>query len=125
VNGLGLLSASDQSYLVDLSPRWLCATLAFFVLLLAFVRGELATMPPTSSPASVHSSAMQSFGYHMLQIAHYGQPAIEIELDDSRHGTQGSYVTSYSTMDTIEGTVKITAPHDTRFEDVQIAFTGE
>jgi hypothetical protein len=91
-------------------------------------------MPPTSSRASVHSSSnatlgMQSFGFQvqhrMLQIAHHGQLSVEIELDGSRHGTQGSYVTSYSTMDTIEGTVKIVAPHDTRFEDVQIAFTGE
>jgi hypothetical protein len=72
---------------------------------------------------------MQSFGFQMqhrmLQIRHYGQLSIEIQLDDSRHGTQGSYVTSYSTMDTIEGTVKITAPQDTRFEHLQIAFTGK
>lgn len=83
---------------------------------------------PTSSGASVHSNAMASIGnqisYRMLQIAHYGQPTIEIELDDSRHGTQGSYVTSYSTMDTLEGTVTISTQHDTRFEDIEIAFTG-
>lgn len=72
---------------------------------------------------------MQSLGqqvqHRMLRAANHGQPVIEIELDDTRHGTQGSYVTSYSTMDTVEGTVKITAPHDTRFENVQIAFTGK
>lgn len=28
-------------------------------------------------------------------------------------------------MDTIEGTVTITAPHDIRFEDIDIAFTGK
>jgi hypothetical protein len=71
---------------------------------------------------------MQTFGqqmqYRMLRVANHGLPNIEIVLDDSRHGTTGSYVTSYSTMDTIEGTVKITTQHDTRFEDVQIAFTG-
>lgn len=83
---------------------------------------------PTSSGASVHPNAMHSISnqiqYRMLQIAHYGQPAIDIDLDDSRHGTQGSYITSYSTMDTIEGTVTITCQHDTRFEDIEIAFTG-
>lgn len=63
--------------------------------------------------------------YRILQVAHMGQPAIEIELDDSHNGTQGSYVTSYSTMDTLEGTVTITAQQDTRFEDVEIVFTGE
>ena len=72
---------------------------------------------------------MQVFGqqmqYRMLRVANHGLPDIEIMLDDSRHETSGSYVTSYSTMDTVEGTVKITAHHDTRFEDVQIAFTGE
>ncbi|KAF2681140.1 hypothetical protein K458DRAFT_372635 [Lentithecium fluviatile CBS 122367] len=85
-------------------------------------------MPASSSRRASTTSNMQSLGYQMqhrmLQIAHYGQPTIEIALDESRHGTQGSYVTSYSTMDTIEGTVAITAPHDTRFEDIQIAFTG-
>jgi hypothetical protein len=72
---------------------------------------------------------MQSFGqqmqYRMLRVASLGLPEIEILFDDSRHGTSGSYVTSYSTMDTVEGTVKITAPHDTRIEEVQIAFTGK
>jgi hypothetical protein len=67
---------------------------------------------------------MQSIFLDKVQtIAHYGQPTIEIGLGNS-HGTHGNYVTSYSTMDTIEGTVSITAPRDTRFEDIDIAFTG-
>jgi hypothetical protein len=82
---------------------------------------------PASSGASMQSN-MQSLGNHigtkMRTLAHHGQPLIEIDLDTS-HGTHGKWVTSYSTMDTIEGTVSITAPHDTRFEDVEIAFTGE
>jgi hypothetical protein len=72
---------------------------------------------------------MLSFGhqmqYRMLRVANHGLPTVDILLDESRHGTHGSYVTSYSTMDTVEGTVRITAPTDTRFEDVQIAFTGK
>ncbi|KAF1948123.1 arrestin [Byssothecium circinans] len=81
-------------------------------------------MPPRSSRVSAHSGGMTTFSsqvhYRMLQMAHMSQPDIDIQLDDS----QGSYVTSYSTMDTMEGTVTITPQHDTRFEDVQIVFTG-
>lgn len=81
-----------------------------------------------SSGASTYSSSMQSIGnqigYKVRNIAHYGQPQIEINLDHT-HGTHGGYITSYSTMDTIEGTVNITAHHDTRFEDVEIAFIGK
>ncbi|KAF2868707.1 arrestin [Massariosphaeria phaeospora] len=73
------------------------------------------------------SNTMQSIGnqigYKVRNIAHHGQPVIEINLDD-RHGTHGGYVTSYSTMDSIEGTVSITVAHDTKFEDIDIAFTG-
>lgn len=62
-------------------------------------------------------------GYKVRNIATYGQPSIEINLHGA-HGTHGRYVTSYATMDTIEGTVDITVAHDTRFEDIEIAFTG-
>jgi hypothetical protein len=63
--------------------------------------------------------------YRMLHMAHMGQPNIEIQLDDGAQGPKGSYVTSYSTMDTLEGTVKITCQHDTPVKEVQIAFTGK
>ncbi|KAF2177635.1 arrestin [Zopfia rhizophila CBS 207.26] len=82
---------------------------------------------PSSSRASMHSSSVQSIGnqigYKVRNLATYGRPTIEINLDNS-HGTHGRYVTSYSTMDTIEGTVSVTANHDTRFEDIEIAFVG-
>lgn len=75
----------------------------------------------------MQSHAMQSIsnqiGYKVRNMAHYGQPTVEINLDNS-HGTHGKWVTSYSTMDTIEGTVTITANHDTRFEDVDISLIG-
>jgi hypothetical protein len=57
-------------------------------------------------------------------MTHYGQPTIEINLNGT-DGPRNTWVTSYSTMDTIEGNVTITALHDTRFEDIDIAFIGE
>ncbi|KAF2853505.1 hypothetical protein T440DRAFT_515638 [Plenodomus tracheiphilus IPT5] len=61
-------------------------------------------------------------GYKVRNIAHYGQPAIAIDLADSDGPRR--VIASYSTMDTIQGTVTITAPHDIRFEDIDIAFVG-
>ncbi|KAF1985585.1 hypothetical protein K402DRAFT_334260 [Aulographum hederae CBS 113979] len=52
-----------------------------------------------------------------------GKPTIEIKLNTSSQA-HGDYVTSYSTMDKIEGTVLITPKNDTRFDDVEIAFIG-
>lgn len=54
--------------------------------------------------ASLNSNAMHSIGnqiqYRVHTLAHYGLPAIDIELDDS--GLEASrFVTSYSTMDTM------------------------
>ncbi|OAL47194.1 arrestin [Pyrenochaeta sp. DS3sAY3a] len=83
---------------------------------------------PSSSGASVlsHANTMHSIGnqigYKVRNMAHYGQPAIEINLNGSQ--ARGTFVTSYSTMDTIEGHVTITAPHDIRFDDIDIAFVG-
>jgi len=52
------------------------------------------------------------------------KPSIEIKLHhpDTPHG---AYVTTYSTMDKIEGTVSITAKNDTKFDDIEIAFIGK
>ncbi|CAO2658039.1 Nn.00g072990.m01.CDS01 [Neocucurbitaria sp. VM-36] len=83
---------------------------------------------PSSTRASVfsHTSTMHSIGNQIgdkvRTIAHYGQPNIEISLNGSegRH----AFVKSYSTMDTLEGHVNITASHDIRFEDLDIAFIG-
>lgn len=63
-------------------------------------------------------------GYKVRNISHHGQPAIVIDLDES-DGHGHKFITSYSSMDTIEGTVTITAPHDIRFEDIDIAFVGK
>ncbi|KAJ4366299.1 hypothetical protein N0V83_007935 [Neocucurbitaria cava] len=85
----------------------------------------------SSARASVfsHTSAMQAIGneigHKVRTIAHYGQPNIEIRLNGSEGQGRHAFVKSYSTMDTIEGDVIITATHDTRFEDLDIAFVGE
>jgi hypothetical protein len=75
-----------------------------------------------------HSNTMQTMrnhvGYKVRNLTQYGQPTIEIDLSGS-DGPQNSWVKSYSTMDSIEGTVTITAAHDTHFEDIDIAFIGE
>ncbi|KAF1998653.1 hypothetical protein P154DRAFT_523933 [Amniculicola lignicola CBS 123094] len=80
----------------------------------------------TTSAASMRPSTYSmrnQIGYKVRNFAHYGQPTIEITLTKGQ-GVHSNYATSYSTMDTIEGTVAITAPHDTRFEDIEIAFLG-
>lgn len=63
-------------------------------------------------------------GSKVRNMTHYGHPTIEINLKGT-DGPRNTWVTSYSTMDIIEGNVTITALHDTRFEDIDIAFIGE
>lgn len=48
---------------------------------------------------------------------------VDIQLKDA-HGAHGSYVTSYSTMDRIEGIVSVTPVSDVRFDNIEIAFIG-
>lgn len=62
-------------------------------------------------------------GYKVRNISHHGQPDIAISLNSSDGPRR--VIPSYSTMDTIEGSVTITAAHDTRFEDIDIAFVGK
>lgn len=62
-------------------------------------------------------------GYKARNIAQLGQPTIDITLNEEREH-QRKFVTSYSSMDTVDGMVTITTQHDTRFEDIDITFTG-
>jgi hypothetical protein len=110
----------------------LCNHIRDFIGLLAReLRGarDSSNMPP-SAPASEYSHAvtMQAMrnqvGTKVRNIAHYGQPTIEIHLNGT-DGPRNTWVTSYSTMDTLEGIVTITTAQDTRFEDLDIAFVGE
>jgi hypothetical protein len=85
---------------------------------------------PSSGAASVSSRAntMQSMRNHVgakvRNIAQHGQPTIDIKLSGT-DGPRNTWVTSYSTMDSIEGTVTITTTPDVLFEDIDIAFIGE
>lgn len=69
------------------------------------------------------SIANSAISIKMRNFALQGKPVIDISLkgDNGRHG---SYVSSFSTMDTLEGEVAVTAPHDTRFDDIEISFIG-
>jgi hypothetical protein len=81
----------------------------------------------TCSGASTYGNMQQlgsSIGTKMRTLAHHGRPVIEIDLDNS-HGIHGKWVTSYSTMDTIVGTVSVTANHDTPLEDIEVFFMGK
>lgn len=69
------------------------------------------------------SSLGNQIGVKVRTLANMGQPNIEFVMDDS-DGPRRT-IPSYSTMDTISGHVAITAPVDTRFEDIDIAFIGE
>lgn len=62
-------------------------------------------------------------GYKARNIAQLGQPTIDISLNDDRCQSR-KFILSYSSMDTVDGTVTITAQHDTRFEAIDITFTG-
>jgi hypothetical protein len=69
-------------------------------------------------------SMRDQVGHKVRNLGQYGEPTIEITLNGS-NGPRNTWVTSYSTMDTLEGVVTVKAAHDTRFEDVDIAFIGE
>ncbi|KAI9816984.1 MAG: hypothetical protein M1832_004968 [Thelocarpon impressellum] len=56
----------------------------------------------------------------MRSLAQMGQPSIDIELNDQR----GAYMSSYTTSDRLHGQVSITAPHDSRFDDIHITLEG-
>ena len=48
------------------------------------------------------------------------QPKVEIDLAGQKQG----HVNSYTTGESVEGIVNITAEHDTRFEEVEIVLEG-
>lgn len=54
----------------------------------------------------------------------FSKPEIEISLARSSDAP-ASYVTSFSTLDKIEGFATIVAKKDTRFDELQISFVGE
>ncbi|KAI9719306.1 MAG: hypothetical protein M1812_003636 [Candelaria pacifica] len=73
----------------------------------------------TESIASGNSVASQ-----ILAVRQSGKPTINVSLNDDQQGNYGGYVRSYTTLDRLDGEVSVTAPQDTRFDDVQITFEG-
>lgn len=61
---------------------------------------------------------------NVRNITLINRPAIDIKLDKS-DGSDGCYLTSFSTMEKVEGSVSITAKHDTKFDNLEIGFIGE
>lgn len=57
----------------------------------------------------------------MKALAPKSKLAVDITLNDHQHD---AFVSSYTTLDRIEGEVSITAPSDTRFDDILITFEG-
>ena len=56
----------------------------------------------------------------MRALAQMGRPRIEITLNDQLD----TYMSSYTTLDTIAGEVVITAPSEVRFDHLQINLEG-
>lgn len=57
----------------------------------------------------------------MAALAPRSKINVDITLNDDQ---QDAYVSSYTTLDSIEGEVSITAPCDTSFDDILITFEG-
>lgn len=54
----------------------------------------------------------------------FSKPHVEIILD-AAEGRPEAYITSFSTLDSIKGVVRVTARSDTRFDEIEIAMLGE
>ncbi|KAF2093367.1 hypothetical protein NA57DRAFT_48431 [Rhizodiscina lignyota] len=59
----------------------------------------------------------------MRNISLLNKPHIDVQLNRTE-GIYGEYITSFVTLDQIEGMVHISAKHDTKFDDIEIAFVG-
>lgn len=81
--------------------------------------------------SAAHSATMAAGSFHnrapldlnVRNITLLNKPTIDIQLDKS-DGSNGSYLTSFSTMEKIEGSVNITAKNDTKFDELEIGFIG-
>ena len=77
-------------------------------------------MSPPAGPVLARSGPNLS----IRNMTVLSKPQVEIVLDAAQ-GKADAYITSFSTLDEIKGVVKITARHDTRFEELEIAMLGE
>lgn len=67
--------------------------------------------------ASIQSTTGTIASY-AKKVAHTGRPEMEIILDDHTE------TKTYTTFDALSGNVKITAPHEARFDEIQITLEG-
>jgi hypothetical protein len=67
----------------------------------------------TASFISRRSSALESLNRRC-------RPTIDIKLSDDQIG----YISSYTTLDKIQGEVTLTSEYDIRFDEVSITFEG-
>ncbi|KAF2091312.1 arrestin [Saccharata proteae CBS 121410] len=77
----------------------------------------------TTTTTTTSSASQTSIAHTMRSLSRHGKPEIDIKLDRPE-GAPDSHVTSYSTMDKLQGTVSLTARQDQRFENIEIAFVG-
>lgn len=76
-------------------------------------RGSTTTAAPAPSIVTRGSDAFDSF-------TRRSRPKVAINLDGQKDG----FVNSYTTLDTIKGTVSVTVDHETRFDEIEITFEG-
>lgn len=68
------------------------------------------------SATSIISSGSERFD----SWSRRSQPKVEIHLVGQKPG----HVNSYTTGESIDGTITVTVEHETRFEDIEIVFEG-
>ncbi|KAF2751520.1 hypothetical protein M011DRAFT_464243 [Sporormia fimetaria CBS 119925] len=112
---------------VPASVVYTCATRVLCLLayqLTALYALQSLLMPPSScrSVDSDIQSLGNQIGSKMRTLSSQCKPVITIDLNDS-HG-RGKFISSYSTMDNIEGTVFVTSASTTSFDNMEIAFVG-
>lgn len=75
-------------------------------------------------PQSVAIMSRSGPQLNIRNMTAFSKPQIDIVLE-AAHGKPDAYITSFSTMDQIRGKVRISARHDTRFDELEIAMLGE
>lgn len=74
----------------------------------------------SSTPAMATSSIITRGSSSLANFTVRSRPKVDIILANQTDGL----VPSFTTGDTIKGTVTITVDHDTRFDDLEITFEG-
>jgi hypothetical protein len=85
---------------------------------------SLALLFFTMSSGASSTTAHNTYNLNVRNMTFFSKPEIDISLARSEN-SQNSYVTSFSTLDKIEGVATISAKKDTRFDDLQISFIGK